>query len=131
MVCWTWNVRAVPASSNLLTPSNLSNSHAHHGDGVDFDARVPWQARRLNRRSRRVGLHEKCSIYVVHRSEVIHVGEKHSGTHDVRVRQPAAFEESTDIFEDALSLRFDVAVDHVAGRRVERDLSGDEQKGIG
>ena len=42
--------------------------------------------------------------------------------------QAAGLEQRADVVEHAARLRGDVAVDHVAGRRIERHLAGDEQQ---
>jgi len=109
----------------------LATRDFKHCDSVDFDARVSRQARCLDRRSGRVGFDEKRPIDVVHRREIVHVGKKHRRAHYIRVRQSAAFEERADVFQDALGLGLDVAVDHVAGGRVERNLPGNEEKRVG
>ena len=86
-------------------------------DDVDFDSRVARQPRRLDRRSRRVGFDEERPVDVVHRREIVHVGEKHRRAHHVRVGQSAAFEQRADVLEHPAGLGADVAVDHRAGGR--------------
>ena len=53
------------------------------GDDVDLDARVLWQPRHLHGRARRGGRREVGRVDLVHRGEVVHVGQIHRRADDL------------------------------------------------
>ena len=69
-------VRSLVASQSLVVA----------GDDVDFDARVSRQPRDLHGRAGRVRLGEVRAVDLVHRREVVHVGQEDRRAHDVGER---------------------------------------------
>ena len=63
-----------------------STRDSNVGDDVDFDARVARQPRDLHGRARGIRLGEVRAVDLVHRREVVHVGEKDRRAHDVGER---------------------------------------------
>ena len=97
------------------------------GDRVDLHPRVFRQARHLHGRARGERLREIGGVDLVHRGEIVHVGEKDRRADHVGEGQAAGFQQRADVVEHTPRLRRDVAVDHLPCRRIERDLPGHEQ----
>ena len=96
------------------------------GDDVDFDSCVPRQPGRLDRRSGRVGLGEKLRVRRVHGGEILHVRQKDRRPDDRVVGEAGRLEQRADVLQHSAGLGGDVAVDELAGGRVERHLSRQE-----
>ncbi len=71
------------------------------------------------------------AVNLIHRGEVIHVLQEDSATDGFGHGTSRGCENLPEIAEDEIGLCFDVAFDDLLGGRINRDLSGDEDKSIG
>jgi ornithine cyclodeaminase len=60
--------------------------------------------------------------------EVVHVGQEHAQPDNLIHRPARGFDDGGDVLEDARGLRADVALDDLAGRRIQRNLTRHEQQ---
>ncbi len=86
------------------------------------------QPRDLHGRARRIRLREVRAVDLVHRREVVHVGEEDRGAHDVGERQAAGFEHGAEVVEARGASARRCRPRSSAGGRIERHLPGDEQQ---
>ena len=63
------------------------------------------------------GSHDVTPVDLVHRRELVHVGQEHRRPDDVLEAGAAGFEQRRDVAHDLLGLGGDVAVDQRAGGR--------------
>src|SRR5215471_856580 len=66
----------------------------------------------------------------IHRSEVIHVREKHTGAYDIIETLAGRLENRREVLEDPLRLGPNAPLDHLASSRVLGDLSAEEEETI-
>src|SRR5688572_4465483 len=92
------------------------------GDALDLDAGIERQPRRLDRRARRRRRGEPLAVGLVDRGEVAEVGDEDRGLDDVAEPGAGGGEHGADVVERAPGQRADVTLDHLAGRRIDRDL---------
>src|SRR6201984_1709352 len=64
-------------------------------------------------------------VDAIHRGEVTHAREKHTGAHDVIETLAGRLENRREVLEDALRLCHNAPLDHLAGGRVLGDLSAE------
>ena len=64
-------------------------------------------------------------VHLVDLRVVVHVGQKDLAAHDVFERHARGLQDRADVVEDALGFRFDRAVNHAAGVRINGNLAGD------
>jgi len=74
--------------------------------------------------------HEIARVDFVHRRKIVYVRKKHSGLYDTLDGGARGFHDALQIFEHAFSLRGHVALDDLLRVRVERNLSGKENKSV-
>src|SRR5262252_8601107 len=97
---------------------------------VDLDAGPKRQRGGPDRRAGGKGLTEILCIDAIHRGEVSHVREKHTGAHDVIETLAGRFENRREVLEDALRLCHNAPLDHLASGRVLADLTAEEEETI-
>ena len=95
-------------------------------DHVDLDARVARQTRGLNGRARRPVLAERARVNLVHRGEIIHVGQIDGRLHHVFKSRPGRLQHFRQVKQDLFGLFRDPARDELSGRRIERNLARGE-----
>src|ERR1700745_413395 len=69
-------------------------------------------------------------VDAIHRGEVTHAREKHTGAHDVIETLAGRLENCREVLEDALCLCHNAPLDHLAGGRVLGDLSAEIEETI-
>ena len=99
-----------------------------HRYRVDLDAHVARKPRDLHGCPRRRRIEDKATVDLVHRDEIIQIGEKHGRADDVFEAAAGGLEQRADVSHDTIGLTADIAVHDRARCRVDRDLAGDEKK---
>src|SRR4051794_14976628 len=84
-------------------------------DNFDFHDRAFWQRGDLNGGARRKIGREIFRVNFVHAGEVSEVREKNGALDHVGKSQFLVVENRLHIFQNAFGLRFDIAVDEIAG----------------
>src|SRR6516162_9378730 len=97
-------------------------------DEVDLNAGPKGQRGHRDRRAGRKRLTEILSVDAVHRGEVTHAREIHAGARDVIETPAGGLENRREIAEDALRLRDDTSLDHLARGRVLADVTADVEE---
>src|SRR5262249_21321212 len=83
-----------------------------------------------DRRAGGKGLTEIFCVDAIHRAEVTHVREIHTGARDIIETLARRLENRRKIPKDAVCLRHNTPLDHLASRRVLADLSAEEEETI-
>src|SRR6201981_1077307 len=99
-------------------------------DELDLNAGPKGQRGRRDRRAGGKGLTEILCVDAIHRGEVTHAREKHTGAHDIIETLAGRLENRREIPEDALCLGQNAPLDHLASSRVLDDLSAEEEETI-
>src|ERR1043166_2002814 len=99
-------------------------------DEVDLDAGPKWQCSHPDRRAGGKRLAEMLCVDPIHRSEVTHVREKHTGAHYIIETLAGRLENRREVLEDPLRLGHNAPLDHLASSRVLGDLSAEEDETI-
>ena len=73
---------------------------------------------------------EILCVDAIHRGEVTHTREKHTGAHDIIETLAGRVENRREVLEDALRLGHNAPLDHLASGRVLGDLSAEEEETI-
>ena len=97
-------------------------------DDFDFDAGGLRQAGHLDGGAGGEIAGEIFGVDFVHAGEVREVGQEHGALHDVGEGELLVVEDGLHILQHAFGLHLDVALDEVAGRGVDGDLSGAEEQ---
>src|SRR4029077_4098806 len=97
-------------------------------DEIDLDAGPKRQRGGPDRRAGGKGLTEILCVDAIHRGEVTHAREKHTGPHDIIETLAGRLENRREILEDALRLGHNAPLDHPARGRVLGDLSAEKRK---
>src|ERR1043165_8721140 len=116
-------LRFSTSTDSIDEEDDTSASYLDDGDGIDLDERSTWELRRLHRCTRGRVMHEPLTVDRIHGREVVHAGQEDRGLHDAAKRGPGRCQHGAQIAEHLTGLRLDVAVDHGAGGRIERDLA--------
>src|SRR6185437_1370390 len=69
-------------------------------------------------------------VDAIHRGEVTHVRQKHTGAHNIIEILASRLENRREILEDALRLGHNAPLDHLASRRVLADMTADVEETI-
>src|SRR6476661_8834851 len=69
-------------------------------------------------------------VEAIHRGEITHVREKHTGAHNIVETLAGRLENRREILENALRLGHNAPLDHLASGRVLGDLSAEEEETI-
>jgi len=75
-------------------------------------------------------LTEILCVDAIHRGEVTHTREKHTGAHDIIETLAGRLENCREVLEDALRLGHNAPLDHLASGRVLGDLSAEVEETI-
>src|SRR5215207_2799982 len=102
--------------------TRASGSLARERDRVDLDARVARQARGLHGRARRRLLRKELRVSLVHRREVVHVGQKDGRLDDARETRTGGLKHFREVAQDLRGLLADAALDEPPRRGVCRNL---------
>ena len=94
---------------------------------ASFGRRATWICGGASRRR----VCEPVGVRAIHRHEVVHVGEIDGRLHDIVEGRAGRAHDRVEATERAVGLRRHVAVDQLPRFRVDRYLSGDEQKVAG
>ena len=114
-----------------LSDGTESCSYREHRDRVDLDSHVARQARDLHGRARRRRIDDVAAVDLVHRRESFMSARKTVVRTTCSKPAPAASSSAVDVAHDLFGLGRDVAVDQIAGRGIDRNLSREEQQVAG
>jgi len=92
------------------------------GDNFDFYQGVLWEARDLHGGTGRRGGCEIVGIDFVHGRKFVHVFQEYRGLDYVMKVRTCGFENSFDVFQNALGLLLDIARGHLVRFWIERYL---------
>src|SRR5579863_1166378 len=98
---------------------------------VDLNAGPKRQSGHRDRRAGGKGLSEILCVDAIHRGEVTHARQIHTGTHDIVETLAGRLENRREIPEDAFCLGHNTALDHLPSARVLRDLSAEVEETTG
>src|ERR1700732_2927454 len=99
-------------------------------DEVDLNAGPKRQRGHRDRRAGGKGLTEILCVDAIHRGEVIHAHEKHTGLHDIIETLAGRLENRREVLEYAIRLGHNAPLDQFAGGRVLGDQSAEEDETI-
>src|SRR5499427_6505282 len=97
-------------------------------DEVDFNAGPKRQLSHPDRRASGKGLTKMLCVDAIHRAEVTHLREIHSGARDVIETLARRLEKRRKIPKDALCLGHNTPLDHLASGRVLADLTAEVEE---
>src|SRR4029077_6320883 len=97
-------------------------------DEVDLNAGPKRQRGHPDRRAGWKGLSEMLCVDAIHRAEVTHVREIHSGARNVIETLAGRLENRREIPKDALCLGHNTPLDHLARGRVLADLTAEVEE---
>src|SRR5438874_6497866 len=97
-------------------------------DEVDLNAGPKRQRGHPDRRAGGKGLTEMLCVDAIHRAEVTHVREIHSGARNVIETLAGRLENRREILKDTLCLGHNTPLDHLASGRVLADLAAEVEK---
>src|SRR5439155_3893365 len=112
--------RTVFTDGNLLTRGR-----------VDLDQSAPRQSRRCDSRARGRIVPKKPGIDVVHGCEIGHATEIHDAPDNLLGVGTSGLEQNTYVAQDAVSLLNNPSLDHLLRRRIQGNLSADEDETVG
>ena len=93
-------------------------------DRVDFDQSTQWKSNDLDARPGGERLGKITRVDLIDCRKIIHAREKHRGANDLGQGRSRAGQDRIDVPQRLICLRSCIQTDHLAGRRVERDLTG-------
>src|SRR5260221_3709366 len=96
---------------------------APHGHTLDLHARALRQAGGGDRRARRRRLPERRAVHLVHRREVLHVGQVDRRLHHVGERQAGTAQHGGEVLHDAAGLLLHPARHQLARPGIDADLA--------
>src|SRR5688500_5431492 len=105
-----------------------ASTGAHHGDGLDLDARPLRQVLHGERTACRVGLGDDAPVDLVDRGPVTDIGQKDGDLNQPIEPAAGGVEDGGEILERSLSLPGHVVGDELAACRVHPELPGGEDE---
>src|SRR5216683_3394167 len=97
-------------------------------DQIDLHARAFRQGGDLHGRARRRRSGEALPVDLVHRREIVQIGEEDARLHHVGEAHPRSGEHGGEVLHHPLGLRAHVALHHLLRLRIERDLAAGEDQ---
>src|ERR1700690_2109842 len=98
---------------------------------VDLNGRPKRQRGHRDRRAGGKGLTEILCVDAIHRDEVTHARQIHTGAHDIVETLAGRLENCREVLEDALRLGHNSPLDHLASGWVLSDLSAEVEETTG
>lgn len=116
-----------------MAPDQAPDSHralVATGGEFDLDGGTERERSHTDGGACGIGLGELQCVYLVHGSEVAHVGQEHVDLHHVLGAESGRCQHGEEVVETLLGLTADATLGQTAGDRIERRLPGAEDDGI-